>query len=116
VFDKSMSSTAGDFRGLTPRVLTAALREARTTVYEPLHRFELEFGTGALAAVLPALGRLGAVPDTPVLRGDVCLLAGTIPAANVYSLQQQLPRLTRGEGVLESWFDRYEVTGWSSTV
>ena len=28
-----------------------------------------------------------------------CLLAGTIPAANVYALQQQLPGLTRGEGV-----------------
>ena len=31
VFDKSMSSTAGDFRGLTPLVLMVALRQAGTT-------------------------------------------------------------------------------------
>jgi ribosomal protection tetracycline resistance protein len=115
VFDKSMSSTARDFRGLAPLVLAEALRGAGTVVYEPLHRFELEFPADALAPVLPALGRLGAVPETPVLRDDVCLLAGTIPAQNVYALQQQLPGLTRGEGVLESSFDRYEVMGWSST-
>ena len=48
------------------------------------------------------LGRLGAVPETPELRDDVCLLEGTLPAANVYALQQQLPGLTRGEGVMES--------------
>lgn len=31
-----------------------------------------------------------------------------MPAARVYELQQQLPALTRGEGVLEFAFDRYE--------
>ena len=36
------------------------------------------------------------------------MLEGTIPAARVHELQQQLPGLTRGEGVLESAFDRYE--------
>jgi ribosomal protection tetracycline resistance protein len=116
VFDKSMSSTARDFRGLTPLVLTEALRRAGTTVYEPLHRFELEFPADTLAPVLPVLGRLGAVPEMPVPRDDVFLLAGTIPAQNVYALQQLLPGLTRGEGVFVSRFDRYEVMGWSSTT
>jgi ribosomal protection tetracycline resistance protein len=114
VFDKSMSSTAGDFRGLTPLVLTEALRRAGTVVYEPLHRFTLELPADALGPVLPALGRLGAVPEPPVLRGDVCSLEGTIPAARVYSLQQELPGLTRGEGVMESAFERYEVMARSS--
>jgi ribosomal protection tetracycline resistance protein len=115
VFDKSMSSTAGDFRGLTPIVLEQALRRAGTTTYEPLHRFALEFPADALAAVLPVLGRLGAAPETPQLRDDVWLLEGTLPAANVYALQQQLPGLTRGEGVMESSFERYEVMARSST-
>jgi len=34
-FDKTMSSTAGDFRNLTPLVLMDALKLAGTTVYEP---------------------------------------------------------------------------------
>jgi ribosomal protection tetracycline resistance protein len=33
---------------------------------------------------------------------------GEIPAAKVHDLQQMLPALTRGEGVLESAFERYE--------
>ena len=31
-----------------------------------------------------------------------CVLEGEIPAARVHDLQQRLPALTRGEGVLES--------------
>ncbi|MCX4795112.1 MULTISPECIES: elongation factor G [unclassified Streptomyces] len=107
VFDKSMSSTAGDFRNLTPLVLMSALKQAGTTVHEPMHRFRLELPTGLLGPVLPVLAPLGAVPGTPAPNGAVCVLEGEIPAARVHGLQQQLPALTRGEGVLESEFDSY---------
>ncbi|HEY0448840.1 translation factor GTPase family protein [Actinophytocola sp.] len=111
-FDKSMSSTAGDFRNLTPLVLTDALRRAGTRVEEPMHRFRLEVPADTLGAVLPALGRLRAVPHTPSVRGAAYVLEGDLPAAAVHELQQQLPALTRGEGVLESAFDHHQpVTG-----
>jgi ribosomal protection tetracycline resistance protein len=111
-FDKSMSSTAGDFRGLTPLVLMAALKRAGSRVYEPMHRFELELPADTLGVVLPVLARLRAVPASTVMRGAACLLEGEIPAARVYELQQALPELTRGEGVLECAFARYQpVTG-----
>ncbi|WP_028059603.1 elongation factor G [Candidatus Solirubrobacter pratensis] len=103
-FDKSMSSTAGDFRGLTPLVLMRALARAGTTVHEPLHRFRLELPADTLGAVLPALARLRAVPQ---LTGASGVLEGTIPAAQVHRLQQELPGLTRGEGVLESGFSHH---------
>jgi ribosomal protection tetracycline resistance protein len=61
-----------------------------------------------LGPLLPALARLGAIPQTPTLRGSSALVEGDIPAARVHELRQQLPALTRGEGVLESAFDRYE--------
>ncbi|WP_248959925.1 elongation factor G [Sphaerisporangium perillae] len=108
VFDKSMSSTAGDFRNLTPLVLMSALARAGTRVYEPMHRFRLEIPADTLGAVLPALARLRAVPRTTEMRGPSCLLEGEIPAARVHELQQQLPGPTRGEGVLESAFDHYQ--------
>ena len=101
-FDKSMSSTAGDFRALTPIVLLRALREAGTIVHEPLHRFRLEAPEDTFAQVLPALSKLGAVPHAV---GAV--LEGEIPAARVHALQLQLPALTRGEGVAEFAFARY---------
>ncbi|NIK59558.1 GTP-binding protein [Kribbella shirazensis] len=112
VFDKSMSSTAGDFRFLTPLVLMTALQEAGTTVHEPMHRFQLEIPTDTTRAVLAALARLRAIPQVPALAAETSTLEGEIPAAAVYELEQQLPALTRGEGVLESAFERYQpVTG-----
>jgi ribosomal protection tetracycline resistance protein len=107
-FDKSMSSTAGDFRNLTPLVLMSALRQAGTQVYEPIHRIQLDIPADTLGPVLPVLARLRAVPHAPVVRGSSCTLDGEIPAARVHELQQQLPALTRGEGVLESAFDHYQ--------
>lgn len=107
-FDKSMSSTAGDFRNLTPLVLMAALRAAGTAVLEPVHRFRLELPPDTLGSIFPVLARLGAVPETPDIRGASGTLDGLIPAAGVHGLQQLLPGLTRGEGVLESAFDGYQ--------
>jgi ribosomal protection tetracycline resistance protein len=107
-FDKSMSSTGGDFRNVTPLVLMDALVRADTTVLEPLHRFHLEVPADTLGPLLPALARLGAVPHSPSARGSTYLLDGDVPAASLHALTQALPALTRGEGVLESSFDRYE--------
>jgi len=107
-FDKSMSSTAGDFRNLTPLVLMDALKQAGTGVYEPVHRFHLEIPADAYGPVLPVLARLRAVPGAPVMRGSLCLLDGEIPAAQVRALEEQLPGLTRGEGVLEAAFGHYK--------
>ncbi|MFE6663506.1 GTP-binding protein [Streptomyces sp. NPDC057697] len=100
-------STAGDFRNLTPLVLMSALRRAGTTVYEPVHRFRLELPADLLGPALPVLARLRAVPGTHAVHGSVCVLEGEVPAARVHALQQRIPGLTRGEGVLESDFDRY---------
>ncbi len=107
-FDKSMSSTAGDFRNLTPLVLMNALTQAGSTVYEPMHRFQFDGPADALGSALPVLIKLGAVPRTPDIRGSTYVLEGDIPAARVHELEQRLPSLTRGEGVLESSFDHYE--------
>ncbi|GAA2779261.1 TetM/TetW/TetO/TetS family tetracycline resistance ribosomal protection protein [Nonomuraea dietziae] len=108
VFDKSMSSTAGDFRNLTPLVLMSALRQAGTRVYEPMHRFRLEIPADTFGQVVAALARLRAVPQSSESRGSAYVLEGEVPAAMVHGLQRQLPALTRGEGELECAFDRYQ--------
>jgi ribosomal protection tetracycline resistance protein len=103
-FDKSMSSTAGDFRLLTPLVLMQALLRAGTVVSEPVHRFTVDAPADTVPAILAMLGTVRAVPLATGPHG----VEGDIPAARVHDLQQALPALTRGEGVLESAFDRYE--------
>src|SRR6476469_2155981 len=111
-FDKNMSSTAGDFRNLTPLVLMAALARAGTRVYEHMHRFRLEVPADVYSLVLPVLVRHRAVPLTSSVTGGAAVVAGDIPAERVHALSQRVPNLTRGEGVLESAFDHYqEVTG-----
>ena len=106
-FDKSMSSTAGDFRALTPLVLMEALAKAGTEVCEPIHRFRLEVPSVLLGTVLPALATFRAVPGSTTVTGETAVLEGTLPAARVHALGQRIPGLTGGEGVLESAFDHF---------
>ncbi|MFC4492746.1 GTP-binding protein [Streptomyces ovatisporus] len=107
VFDKSMSSTGADFRQLTPLVLMEALKRAGTTVHEPVHHFRLEIPAETFGTVLPVLSQLRAVPRAPATEGASYLLEGEMPAANIHALEQQLPPLTSGEGVLECAFSHY---------
>jgi ribosomal protection tetracycline resistance protein len=97
-----------DFRKLTPLVVMAALKQAGTVACEPVHRFRLETPADTLTALLPVLARLRAVPAVTATSTTWCTVEGDIPAARVHQLQQQIPPLTRGEGVLESSFDRYQ--------
>jgi ribosomal protection tetracycline resistance protein len=106
-FDKSMSSTAGDFRYLTPLVLMDALRQAGTRVCEPWHRFRIELPADTFPPVLSALSRLGAVPSALTAIEPAYTVEGEIPAGQVHALTQLLPGLTRGEGVVDSVFERY---------
>jgi ribosomal protection tetracycline resistance protein len=115
-FDKSMSSTAGDFRNLTPLVLMDALSQAGTRVYEPMHRFLLELPADTVGAALPALAKLLAIPLEQRTKGALSVVEGHVPAAAVHRLQQQLPGMTRGEGTLESAFDHYQLVRGESPV
>jgi ribosomal protection tetracycline resistance protein len=110
-FNKSLSSTGEDFRKLTPLVIMAALDQAGTVVCEPIHRFRLDGPAESLSGLLPALAALRAVPTTALTRGSSCLVEGDIPAARVTELRRQLPALSRGEGVVETAFHRYEPAG-----
>jgi ribosomal protection tetracycline resistance protein len=73
-----------------------------------MHRFTLEIPDDVFKPVASALGKLGAVPESPELRGDIYVVDGIVPAAQVHTLQQRLPSLSRGEGVLETAFDHYQ--------
>jgi ribosomal protection tetracycline resistance protein len=104
----SPTSTASDFRKLAPLALMSALEQAGTRVCEPIHHFRLEGPLDALPAALRVVARLRAVPLSQDMRGASFVLEGEIQAAHLTELQQQVPRSTRGEGVLEHEFARYE--------
>ncbi|MFC8798489.1 GTP-binding protein [Promicromonospora sp. NPDC057138] len=113
-FNKAMSSTGADFRGLTPRVLAAAVRRAGTVVCEPVHRFVIELPDDAVGSVTSLVGRLGGVPFESAVAGagapgaGIAVVRGEIPAGAVAALQRDLPGLTHGEGVCQTEHDRFE--------
>ena len=84
------------------------LRQAGTVVCEPLARVTLEIPTATMGGVLAVLAQVGAAVETPLVRGELAVLQAVLPAAQVHGLQQQLPGLTSGEGVLESSFGGYQ--------
>ena len=105
-------STAADFRKLTPVVLMQALEAATTVVCEPSVRVSLEIPSTTVGTVLPSVGRLGGAVESSSLQGGLALVETVLPVTRAQELQRQLPRLTAGEGVLDSTFEGYQpVTG-----
>jgi ribosomal protection tetracycline resistance protein len=101
-------TTAADFRKMTPWILGQALERGGTVVCEPMTRVSLEIPTDKIGGVLSALSRLDATGVTPVARGDLSVVTTLVPTAQVHTLQQRLPGLTGGEGVLEASFGGYQ--------
>ncbi|MGW4369386.1 GTP-binding protein [Nocardia takedensis] len=111
-FNKAMSSVGADFRRLAPVVTMACLRQAGTTVREPVERFDLDVPAWALGAAMNALGRHAAVLSETVEVGRYRRLRGFLPSSRLSSLLRTLPNITEGEGVLTSSVDHYQpVTG-----
>lgn len=92
-------STAGGFREVTARLLSLALARARTRVYEPVDRFDLEVPEHAAGAAVIALAKLEAVCEPPVVEAGVARLRGTLPAAATAVFRRRLPALGQGEAV-----------------
>ena len=107
-------TTAADFRKLTPLVLMDALRQAGTVVCQPMARVRLELPAPRTGEVLSALARLGAATQMPRLDAELSVVTAVLPSAQVRSLQEQLPGLTGGEGVLDASFGGYDPVPGSS--
>lgn len=110
------TSTAADFRKLTPIVVMRALADAGIVVCEPTSRVSLEVPLHALGPVHAAIARLAAAVHGQTTGGDLATLVTDLPSAKVPDLQRQLPGLTGGEGVLTAEFFGYQpVTGPAPT-
>lgn len=100
-------STAGDFRKLTPLVLMQALLAAGTEVCEPVEELDLDIPEDAFGAVCGALVTARATIREVIREGSSHRIVCEIPTAELRALEQQLPRLTHGEGGWVSSFAGY---------
>lgn len=103
----SPTSTAADFRRLTPLVLLYALAAAGTTVCEPIEAIELEIPADAYGAVSGALIAARATIRDTVREGSSHRIVGAIPTAELRGLEERLPGLTRNEAGWTTGFAGY---------
>jgi ribosomal protection tetracycline resistance protein len=101
------TSTPADHRRLTPLALMQAVKRAGTVVCEPIDRFTLAAPERCLAALLPELAKLEAEMHGQASEGRMAVIEGEIAVRQLHALQQRLPGLTQGEGVLETTFSRH---------
>lgn len=100
-------SPAGDFKEVTRFLMRGMLREAGTTVYEPVNRFELECPEESLIGVVMAVKDSGAALTGQLVHGGTARLTGTIAAEAVHGFERRLPALTQGQAVFVSELDHY---------
>jgi ribosomal protection tetracycline resistance protein len=109
----SPATGAADYRRLTQLVLMTALDRAGTWVCEPLAELALEMPAQTTQAVLAVLGRLGGRVRGQFTANGLSKVSAVMPVERVRLLQQQLPGLSMGEGILESRPGGYQPIGTS---
>ncbi|MBD8706067.1 TetM/TetW/TetO/TetS family tetracycline resistance ribosomal protection protein [Pseudomonas sp. CFBP 13711] len=104
---ESPSSTAADFRHLTPLVLAAAIEQAGTTVCEPRSQFHIEVPIAQSASIQTLLARAGAITTGATISEGTVRIKGSIVTTKIYKLQHEIPNVTSGLGFIESEFAAY---------
>ncbi|HLV54807.1 MAG TPA: GTP-binding protein [Actinotalea caeni] len=102
------TSTASDYRNVTPLVAREALDRAGTRVCEPVLRIRLEVPLADAPTLNRLLARWGAGITRQTSAGGLARLEARLVAARLHALQHQLPDLTGGEGTLEWDLDGYQ--------
>ena len=91
--------------------MATALQRAGTWVCEPLADLSLEMPAATDQRVLAALRRLGGRVRGQLSAGGLARVQAVMPVAGVRLLQQQLPGLSMGEGILETRLEGYQPIG-----
>lgn len=102
----------GDFRQATYRALRQglmqALVEAKTVLLEPIFAFTLEVPTECLGRAMSDIQRMNGKFDAPITEGEVTILTGSAPVANMRDYQREVNSYTRGLGRLSCTLKGYE--------
>jgi ribosomal protection tetracycline resistance protein len=104
-------TSPSDFRRLTQLVLMTALHRAGTWVCEPLADLSLEVPASTAQAVLGMVGRLGGRVTGQFSANGVTKASAVLAVAQVRLLQNRLPGLSMGEGVLDTRPGGYQPVG-----
>lgn len=84
---------------------------AGTWVCEPLSNLTRELPSPTAPGVVAALGQLGGRVTGQFSANGLSTVGAVLPVARVRQLQNRLPGLSMGEGILEARFGGYQPVG-----
>ncbi len=97
----------GDFRQATYRAVRQGLMQARSVLLEPWYSFELTAPTEQIGRAITDIRAMGGEFDAPEASGQLSILRGTVPAAEVKDYTETIAAYTQGRGRLQLTLSGY---------
>ncbi|MBQ2926951.1 MAG: TetM/TetW/TetO/TetS family tetracycline resistance ribosomal protection protein [Oscillospiraceae bacterium] len=91
----------GDFRQATYRAVRQGLMQARSVLLEPWYAFVLTMPTEQIGRAITDIRAMGGEFDAPESSGNLSVLKGLLPAAEVRDYADTLASYTQGRGRLQ---------------
>lgn len=98
----------GDFRQATYRAVRQGLRKAESILLEPYYEFWLEVPSENAGRAMSDIQRMYGEVNLPETQGDMSVLTGKAPAAEMADYQMEVTSYSRGRGRLFCTFKGYE--------
>ncbi|MBR0086834.1 MAG: NYN domain-containing protein, partial [Lachnospiraceae bacterium] len=98
----------GDFRQATYRAVRQGLMKAHSILLEPFYRFRLEIPRDALSRAMTDIRDMGGEHSEPWYNGDLVILSGRAPAAELNDYSPVLSSYTGGKGRMNLENDGYD--------
>jgi len=97
----------GDFRQATYRAVRQGLRSAESVLLEPYYDYELEVPSECVGRAISDLQHFSAEFGQPEPAGEMSVIRGSAPAAEIGTYQMDVIGYTRGKGKLMCTFAGY---------
>ena len=97
----------GDFRQATYRAVRQGLMQAQSQLLEPWYAFRLSCPTEQIGRAITDIRAMGGQFQAPEAKGELSLLEGTVPAAEVKDYPEVLAAYTQGRGQLQLTLQGY---------
>ena len=98
----------GDFRQAVYRAIRQGLMQAESVLLEPYYDFQLEVPSGMIGRALTDIQRMNGEAGTPQTEGEMTMIEGYAPVADMRDYQMEVNSYTRGHGHLTCTFRVYE--------
>lgn len=98
----------GDFRQATYRAVRQGLCKAQSVLLEPVYEFRLELPAAMIGRAMTDMQAKGGHFGAPDTEGELSVLTGTVPVAQMHGYQAELLAYSGGKGRLFTSLKGYE--------